>query len=107
MHIDPGAIDAFQALLLGFAAAGMIATGFEALTTRRASFRLLETGDPAAIASVPVVVLSAPFILLRHAVIRPRHQKGSIAPVMLTTIIACLWSLICGRALLDIMAMLF
>lgn len=106
MHIDQGSIQAFEALLLGFAAAGLIATGFEALTARRASFRLLETGDPAAIAIVPVVVLSAPFILLRHAAVRPRHQKGRVATVMLTTIIACLWSLICGSAWLDVLALL-
>jgi hypothetical protein len=107
MDIDPAAVQAFQSLALGFALAGFIATGFEVTTARRASFQLLEEGGPAALASVPVVVFSAPFILLRNTVTRGRHEKTSIAPVMLTTVLACFWSLMCGRVALDLVAILF
>jgi hypothetical protein len=107
LDIDPGAMAAFQSLLFGFALAGLVATGFEVLTRRQASFRLLEEGGPAALASVPLVVFSAPFILLRHLLTRRRHEKASIAPVMLTTVLACFWSIVCGRVALDLMALLF
>lgn len=105
-ELNPAALDAFRSLALGFALAGFLASGFELATARRASFRLLETGDGAAIASVPIVVLGAPFILLRDAVTRRPHQRARFAPAMLATIVACLWSLICGQAALDLIALL-
>jgi predicted signal transduction protein with EAL and GGDEF domain len=106
LTIDPGALEAFQSLALGFALAGLCATGFEALTERRASFQLLETGGPQALASVPLVVLSAPFIILRNTVRGRRHERRHVSFVMMATVIACFWSLICGRVALDILAAL-
>lgn len=103
LTIDPGALEAFQALALGFALAGLLATGFELLTQRRASFHLLETGGAQALASVPLIVFSAPFIILRNTVRGRRYEKRHVSAVVLATIIACLWSLICGRVALDLL----
>ncbi len=50
MQLEPGAIHAFQALLVGFAFAGLVASAFELFTARRASFHLLETGGLLAVA---------------------------------------------------------
>jgi hypothetical protein len=102
LTVDPAALESFKTLLFGIAAAGLLATGFEALTQQRASFHLLEAGGPKAVASVPLVVLCAPFIILRNTVRGRRFEKRPVAFVALATIIACLWALVCGRVLLDL-----
>lgn len=94
-------IEAFKALAIGIAAAGMVATGFEAMTERRASFTLLETGGARAVASVPLVVLTAPFIILRNTVRGRKQDRRRIGFVALATMIACLWGLACGRVILE------
>jgi hypothetical protein len=66
MTIEPAALEALQALVLGFAFAGLLASTFEFVTETRASFHLLERGGATALASVPVLVFSAPFIILRN-----------------------------------------
>jgi hypothetical protein len=106
MAVDPAALESLQALALGFAFAGLLASAFEMMTERRASFHLLETGGVAALASVPVLVFSAPFIILRNTVRGRRFERRPIHFVMLATIIACLWSLMSGRLVLDLAVML-
>ena len=102
MAIDPGALEALTALGLGFAFAGLLASGFELLTHRRASFGLLQRGGAEAVACVPVLVFGAPFIILRNTV-RGRRQEGRpMHFVMLATVIACGWSLLSGRLVLDL-----
>ncbi|HEX2510956.1 MAG TPA: hypothetical protein VHK66_10580 [Microvirga sp.] len=106
MAVDPSAVESLQALVLGFAFAGLLASAFELMTERRASFHLLEAGGVAALASVPVLVFSAPFIILRNTVRGRRFERRPIHFVMLATIIACLWSLLSGRLVLDLAVML-
>ena len=43
--ISPQSGEQFLALAIGFAVAGLISTGYQLLTERPASFRLLEQGD--------------------------------------------------------------
>jgi len=66
--IQPAAVEALQSLLLGFAFAGLLASAFELFTERRADFKLLQAGGLTAVASVPVVIFSAPFLILRSTV---------------------------------------
>ena len=106
MAVDPSALESLQALALGFAFAGLLASAFELMTERRASFHLLETGGVAALASVPVLVFSAPFIILRNTVRGRRFERRPVHFVMLATIIACLWSLMSGRLVLDVAVLL-
>ncbi|HEY8383785.1 MAG TPA: hypothetical protein VIL09_16715 [Microvirga sp.] len=106
MAIDPAALESLQSLALGFAFAGLLASAFELMTDRRASFHLLETGGLGALASVPVLVFSAPFIIVRNTV-RGRRAEGRPIPfVMLATMIACGWSLLSGRLVLDVAQMI-
>jgi hypothetical protein len=102
MRLDPHALESFQALALGFAMAGLLASAFELVTERRASFRLLQEGGLSAVACVPMLVFSAPFIILRNTLRGRRFEKRPMGFVMLATIIACGWSLVCGRVLLDL-----
>ena len=106
MSIDPSAIEAFQALGLGFAFAGFLASSFELMTERKASFNLLQGGGLTALASVPVVVFSAPFIILRNTIRGRRIDGRPFHFVMLATIIACFWSLMSGRLVLDVAQLL-
>ncbi|MFN3673907.1 MAG: DUF6949 family protein [Bosea sp. (in: a-proteobacteria)] len=106
MQIDPGAMEALQALVVGFAFAGLLASAFELFTMRRADFKLLESGGIAAVASVPVVVFSAPFLILRNTA-RSRTIEGRpFAFVVIACLIAALWSMASGRVVLDLLQMM-
>jgi hypothetical protein len=102
MTIDPSALESFSALGLGFAFAGALTSAFELFTKRRASFGLLQGGDVVALACVPVVVFSAPFIILRNTVRGRRFERRPVGFVFAATVIACLWSLMSGRLVLDL-----
>ncbi|ACA16861.1 conserved hypothetical protein [Methylobacterium sp. 4-46] len=102
MNLTPTAIENLQTLVLGLAFAGLLANGFECVTARRASFSLLQGGGVAALASLPLLAFGAPFIILRNTV-RGRRLEGRPIPfVMVATMIACGWSLLSGRLVLDI-----
>lgn len=102
MPVDPAAIEHVRALAMGFAAAGLIASCFEFATARRASFGLLETGDLTALVCVPMLVFSAPFIILRNTIRGRRLEARPVAFVVLATMVACGWSLLSGRVVLDL-----
>lgn len=102
MRIDPAAFESLQALGLGFAFAGLLASSFELFTERRASFTLLQNGGVVALACVPLVVFSAPFIIIRNTILGRRFEHRPFGFVMLATVIACVWSLMCGRLVLDL-----
>jgi hypothetical protein len=106
VSIDPAAYQALQSLFVGFAFAGLLASAFELFTTKRADFRLLEVGGLAAVASVPVVVFSAPFLILRNTVRGRRIEGRPFVFVMLASMIASLWSMASGRVVLDLLQML-
>lgn len=101
MTIEPASLDAIKALCLGFAWSGLLASAFEALAGRPADLRLLRSGDGRALACVPLLVFSAPCLILRAATRRPRFERARFGTVFTATIVACLWSLACGRLVLD------
>jgi hypothetical protein len=100
--LEPVHLDALRALLFGFALAGMLASAFQYLTDRPASFTLLQQGGWPALLSVPLVVITAPFIILRNTIRGRRFERRSIFFVWLATVIACLWSMAAGRFMLDV-----
>jgi hypothetical protein len=91
------AVQSFFALAIGFAFAGLLASGYQAATSRPASFRLLERGPrPAAFAAVPFLVFAAPFIIMRN-ILRGRPVEGwRLWVVMSATMVAGFWSLMSG-----------
>lgn len=99
--LTPAALDSILSMALGLAFAGLLASAFELFTARRASFSLLQTGDIRALASVPVVVFSAPFIILRNTLAGRQVEGRPFFFVMLATIIACFWGMMCGKLVLD------
>jgi len=104
--IQPAALEALQSLFLGFAFAGLLASAYELFTARRADFQLLQSGGLSAVASVPVVVFSAPFLILRNTVRGRRIEGRPFVFVMLASMIAALWSMASGRVVLDLLMFL-
>ena len=102
MPIDPDSLEALQAMTLGLAFAGLLASAFEMATERRASFALLHASRSVALLSVPMLVFSAPFIILRNTVRGRRFERRPIRFVFLATVVACFWSLLSGRVVLDV-----
>jgi hypothetical protein len=91
------AVQPFLILAIGFALAGMLATGYQAATDRPASFRMLEQGPrPASFAAIPFLVFAAPFIIMRN-ILWARHIEGwRFWVVTWATIVAGFWSLMSG-----------
>ena len=106
MTIQPAAVEALQSLFLGFAFAGLMASAFELFTERRADFKLLQAGGFTAVASVPVVVFSAPFLILRNLMQGRRSDGRPFSVLMLAGLTAGIWSLVSGRVVLDLLHLL-
>jgi hypothetical protein len=99
--VSPEQIESFLALALGFAFAGLIATGYQYLTERPASFHLLKNGPaPSAFAAVPFLVFAAPFIIMRNTLRARRLLGRRLEFVMLATVLAGFWSMMSGTVVI-------
>jgi Sugar efflux transporter for intercellular exchange len=95
--MSPDSIHLLFSLAIGFAFAGLLATGFQLATKQPLSFRLLESGPrPATFAVVPFLVFAAPFIIIRHIVHGRQIEGCSFQLVMVATVVAGIWSLMSG-----------
>jgi hypothetical protein len=95
--MSPESLESFISLAIGFAFAGLISTGYQLMTARPPSFRLLEQGPrPAAFAAVPFLVFAAPFIIMRNTVRGRVIERRRFEFVMLATVVAGIWSLLSG-----------
>jgi hypothetical protein len=94
----------FLSLALGFALAGLLVSGYQALADRPAGFGLLEERHPAlALAAVPFLVFAAPFIIMRNVLSDGRHGPRRVQFVMLTTVIVGFWSMMSGTAVIALL----
>ncbi len=88
------------ALALGFAVAGLLASGFRLATSRLPSFSMLSTGpSPTTFAMVPVLIFAAPFLIMRNTLMGRRLENRRFEFVFLATLIAGFWSLMSGMVL--------
>ncbi len=95
--ITPEAIQSFFALSWGFAVAGLCASGYRLFASHPPSFRQLEVGPvPARFAAIPLLMFSAPYIIMRNTLRGWRIEKRRADLVMVATVIAGLWSLMSG-----------
>jgi hypothetical protein len=98
--MSPESIHSFYALAMGFAWAGLLATGYQAATRRPASFRLLNRGPrPSAFAAIPFLAFAAPFIIMRNTLRLCQRPRRRFESVMVATIVAGFWSLMSGTVL--------
>jgi hypothetical protein len=95
--MSPDTLNSFFSLCIGFALAGALASGYQALLQRPAGFGLLEQGAmPKTFAAVPFLVFAAPFIIMRNTLRGARIERRRFEFVMLATILAGFWSLMSG-----------
>ncbi len=84
-------------LLIGFSVAGSLATGYQLVTERPLSFRLLNGGPQSTtFLAIPVLTFAAPFVIMRNLLRGRRIERRRFEFVMLATMIAGLWSLLSG-----------
>jgi len=102
--MSPDTVESFLSLALGFAVAGLMSAAYQAVTARPASFNLLNaSGRSAALAAVPFLVFAAPFIIMRNTV-RGRLIEGRrFEFVMLATVLAGIWSMMSGTAVMMVL----
>jgi hypothetical protein len=95
--MSPDALNSLFSLCIGFALAGALASGYQALVQRPAGFALLQQGAaPKAFAAVPFLVFAAPFIIMRNTLLGARLERRRFEFVMIATIIAGFWSMMSG-----------
>jgi hypothetical protein len=87
----------FIALAIGFALAGALSNGYQLLTAKPASFRLLEQAErKQALAAIPFLVFAAPFIIMRNTLRARRADGGGFGFAMMATLVSGFWSLMSG-----------
>jgi hypothetical protein len=95
--MSPDALNSLLSLCLGFAVAGALASGYQALLQRPAGFGLLQQGAaPKTFAAVPFLVFAAPFIIMRNTLRGRQIERRRLEFVMMATVIAGFWSLMSG-----------
>jgi O-antigen/teichoic acid export membrane protein len=99
-EVTPESIHMLLALVLGFAVAGLCSSAYQLATSQLPSFGLLSTGpSPRAFAAVPLLMLTAPFLIMRNTLLGRRQEGRRFEFVFLATLIAGFWSLMSGLAL--------
>ena len=95
--LSSGSVHSLMALAIGFAFAGLLASGYQFFTEQPASFRLINRGPQATtFAAVPFLIFAAPFIIMRNTVRGARIERRSFGFAMLATMVAGFWSLMSG-----------
>lgn len=86
-------------LVLGFAVAGLCCATYRLATDRLPSFSLLTRGPrPATFAALALLILSAPFLIMRNTLVGG-PAEGRFQFVFFATLVAGFWSLMSGMVL--------
>src|SRR5262245_32877256 len=102
--MSPDQIQSLLVLALGFSVAGLLATGYQDVTDRPASFRLISRGPRLrALVALPLVIFAAPFIIMRNTVRARRIVHRRFEFVMLATILAGFWSMMSGTLVIMVL----
>jgi hypothetical protein len=95
--MSPAAVQSFIVLLVGFAVAGSLASGYQLVTERPLSFRVLNEGARlVTFLAIPVLTFAAPFVIMRNIVRGRSIERRRFEFVMLATVLAGFWSLMSG-----------
>jgi len=98
--MTPESVQMLFAPALGFAVAGMCSSGYRVFTSRLPSLSQLNAGPgAAAFASIPLLIVAAPFLIMRNTLLGRRHEGHRFEFVFLATLIAGSWSLMSGLVL--------
>src|SRR5665213_2748611 len=99
-EMTPESVQMLLALALGFAVAGLCSSGYQLITSRLPSFGLLSEGPrPSTFAAVPVLMVAAPFLIMRNTLLGRQQEGRRFEFVFLATLVAGFWSLMSGLAM--------
>jgi hypothetical protein len=99
--MSPQSVQMVLALVLGFAVAGLCSSGYRLATDRLPSLALLEGGPrPSAFAALALLLVAAPFLILRNVVLGGGEAHDRFQFAFLGTLVAGFWSLMSGMALI-------
>ena len=95
--MSPDALNSLFSLFIGFAFAGALTSGYQAMAARPAGFGLLGEGvAPKTFAAVPFLVFAAPFIIMRNTLRGAQIERRRFEFVMMATVLSGFWSLMSG-----------
>ena len=95
--MSPQALQSIVVVLIGFSVAGLLASGYQLVTERPLSFRLLNGGARLiTFLAIPVLTFAAPFVIMRNVVRGRRIERRRMEFVMLATVLSGFWSLMSG-----------
>ena len=95
--MSPDALNSLFSLCIGFALAGALTSGYQAMAARPAGFGLLGEGvAPKTFAAVSFLVFAAPFIIMRNTLRGKRIERRRFEFVMMATVLSGFWSLMSG-----------
>ncbi len=105
--MTPEALQNLLSLALGFAVAGLFSSAYQLATSRLPTFSLLSTGpSPQAFAAVPLLIVAAPFLIMRNTLLGRRQEGRRFEFVFLATLLAGFWSLMSGMVLAQVYSLL-
>jgi len=105
--MSPEALQNLLSLALGFAVAGLFTSGYQLATSRLPSFGMLSAGPSAqTFAAVPLLMIAAPFLIMRNTLLGPREDGRRFQIVFFATLLAGFWSLMSGLVLAQVVGLL-
>ena len=105
--MSPQSVQMLLSLALGFAVAGLCTSTYQLATDNLPSFSLLTRGPrPATFAALALLLLSAPFLIMRNT-LAGAPTEGRFQFVFLATIVAGFWSLMSGMVLVMMVQAVF
>jgi hypothetical protein len=97
--VSPDWLESLFAVAFGFAFAGLCASGCCLVGSHLPHLRMLEGGSMVArLAAVPLLIFSAPYLIMRSTLRAGPLERRRGDAVMVATVIAGLWSLMSGTA---------
>lgn len=95
--MTPQSLLMLLSLALGFAVAGLMCSAYQLATSRLPSFSQLSNGPSAqALAAVPLLIVAAPFLIMRNTILGRQQEGRRFEFVFLATLISGFWSLMSG-----------
>ena len=99
--MSPQSCQMLLALALGFAFAGLCCSAYRVATDRLPSLSLLSCGARlSALAALALLIVAAPFLIMRTIVLGGGEALDRFQVVFLATLLAGFWSLMSGLALM-------
>src|ERR1700721_2949387 len=99
--VSPDTFEPLFALAFGVPVAGLCASSYRLAGPHLPHLRMLEAGPMVGrLAAVPLLIFSAPYLIMRNTLRRSALGRRRSDAVMVATVIAGLWSLMSGTVLL-------